>query len=251
MTLPLTGHPAYGALFLAGIVVTALAWGRLARAGPEMVIVYAAGLLGALVGAKVVFLALEWPYYFGQPDFWMQALVGKTITGGILGGYAGVELGKRIIRHPAPTGDAFAITVPLGLFLGRLGCFINGCCLGRRCEPAWYAVVDEHGVPRFPVSLAEAGFNLLTAGVLFLLHRRGVLRFQLFHVFLIAYGTFRFFHEFLRDTPRLFPHSDWPVVRDFTTYQLAALAIVALGVWRFIARRRQVEAIAPKSGESC
>ena len=58
------------------------------------------------------------------------------------------------------------------------------------------------------------------------------LRGQHFHLYLIAYGAFRFVHEFLRATPRL--------GADFSGYQIAALACVALGAWRFVVRARSV-----------
>jgi prolipoprotein diacylglyceryltransferase len=58
------------------------------------------------------------------------------------------------------------------------------------------------------------------------------LRGQHFHVYLMAYGAFRFAHEFLRATPR--------VTGGFSGYQIAALACVALGAWRFVVRARSV-----------
>jgi phosphatidylglycerol:prolipoprotein diacylglycerol transferase len=45
----------------------------------------------------------------------------------------------------------------------------------------------------------------------------------------MAYGVFRFFHEFLRDTP--------PILGPISGYQMAALAIALLGVSGFISRR--------------
>lgn len=136
MPLPIVGNPAYGLLMLVGIAVSALVWSRMVRPAPEMVLVYAGGLLGALLGAKLVFLIVEWPLHAGATDFWMQALVGRTITGGLLGGYGGVEIAKRLIGHTQPTGDGFAVVVPIGLTLGRIGCFLSGCCLGCACEPS-------------------------------------------------------------------------------------------------------------------
>jgi prolipoprotein diacylglyceryltransferase len=44
----------------------------------------------------------------------------------------------------------------------------------------------------------------------------------------MAYGAFRLAHEFLRATPRM--------SGAFSGYQIAALACVALGVWRFAVR---------------
>ncbi|MCX5661004.1 MAG: prolipoprotein diacylglyceryl transferase [Planctomycetota bacterium] len=242
------GNPAYGLLMLAGIACSAWVWSRLTKPSPELSIVYMGGLLGALLGAKLVYLLAELPLHRGEPDFWMQALVGRTVTGGLLGGYVGVELAKRLIGHTRPTGDLFAVIVPMGLVFGRIGCFISGCCLGQRCQAAWYTVRDADGCPRWPASLAEGGFNLLAAGLLALLWRRGWMRHQLFHLYLIAYGLFRFGNEFLRDDPRLWPASASPVVAALTSYHLVALVIVAFGAWRFAARRGQLRrdlALAP------
>ena len=44
----------------------------------------------------------------------------------------------------------------------------------------------------------------------------------------MAYGTFRFFHEWLRDTPR--------IALGMTGYQVAALAVALLGGVRFYQR---------------
>lgn len=54
---------------------------------------------------------------------------------------------------------------------------------------------------------------------------------QHFHLYLIAYGLFRFAHEFLRETPR--------VLGPITGYQIAALMIVGLGGAGFWIRQRQ------------
>jgi len=48
----------------------------------------------------------------------------------------------------------------------------------------------------------------------------------------MTYGAFRFAHEFLRATTR--------VTGAFSGYQIAALACVALGAWRFVVRARSV-----------
>jgi phosphatidylglycerol:prolipoprotein diacylglycerol transferase len=227
-------NPSYGVLMIVGLVVSAFLWSRIARPQPEMVMVYAAGLLGALVGAKAGYLLAEWPFHAHDPNLLLELLTGRTITTGLVGGYLGVELGKKLIGHRKPTGDIFAVIVPAGLFLGRIGCFLHGCCLGVACEPAWYSVRDATGVARWPASLVEAGFNLAAAAVLYALFRKGAWRGQLFHVYLIAYGAFRFGHEFLRDTPRV---GQW-----WSPYQFIALGMVAFGVWRWRIRREEMRA---------
>jgi phosphatidylglycerol:prolipoprotein diacylglycerol transferase len=53
------------------------------------------------------------------------------VLGGLLGGYADVEWTKHLVGHKQSTGDAFALIIPVGLFLGRLGCLAEGFFQGR------------------------------------------------------------------------------------------------------------------------
>ncbi len=224
-------NPAYGILMIAGIVISAMLWRRTDRSRNIPVLVFVGGLIGAVVGAKLAYLLAEWPFHIGLPGCWIDALVGRTLLGGILCGYAGVEWGKWQSGYTAPTGDSFALVAPVGIAVGRIGCFLNGCCLGRVCGRAWYAVADTQGLPRYPASLMDAAFQIIFVAIAWFAYRRQILRGQLFHVYMIAYGTFRFVHEFYRATPR--------IAGVFSPYQILALLIVIVGAWRFVARERR------------
>ena len=116
--------------------------------------------------------------------------------------------------------------------LGRIGCLLHGCCLGKACAPAWWTINDTQGVARWPAVPVEIAFNVAAILVFMSLRRRRVLAGQHFHLYLIGYGAFRFAHEFLRATPR--------IGGGISGYQIASLACVALGVWRFAVRARSV-----------
>jgi prolipoprotein diacylglyceryltransferase len=81
--------PWYGIAMLAGMMVSAVVWGRMFRSEPQMVVVFAAGFLGALLGAKVGFIIAEAPLHIGTEDFWLQMLWGKTILCALVGGAGG------------------------------------------------------------------------------------------------------------------------------------------------------------------
>ena len=213
---------------LAGIAVSAFFWMRLARRDDRLLIVYVAALVGAFLGAKLAYLAAEGWRDIGQPDLWLRLATGKSILGALLGGYASVELAKRWVGYRSVTGDWFAMIAPLGIILGRVGCWLHGCCLGSACEPAWFTVRDAKGLERWPAVPVEILFNAVMLISFAVLRRRGYLAGQHFHVYLIAYGLFRFAHEFLRDTPR--------VVAGLSGYQFIALALVGFGIRAF--RRR-------------
>jgi phosphatidylglycerol:prolipoprotein diacylglycerol transferase len=224
----------YRLLLIAGIIVSLLVWIRLGRREPRLVAVYVGALLGAFTGAKIVYLLAEGWLFWNSTDRWLIWATGKTILGALLGGYAGVELAKHWVGYRQPTGDLFATVAPIGITLGRVGCLLHGCCLGRECAPAWWTVQDAQGLARWPAVPAEIGFNVIALAVFIAMRQRRALPGQHFHLYLIAYGAFRFAHEGLRDTPRLFA--------GMTGYQFAALACIGLGAWGFARRRRLLDA---------
>jgi phosphatidylglycerol:prolipoprotein diacylglycerol transferase len=221
---------AYPLLLLLGIAVTLTFWSRLAKRDSRLMIIYAAALVSAFVGAKVVYLLAEGWLFWDSPDRWLILATGKTVLGALLGGYLGVEVAKKLLGYTAATGDWFAIVAPVGIGLGRVGCLLHGCCAGVVCEPVWWTIRDAQGVERWPAVPVELLFNVAAILVFIGLRKRRVLPGQHFHIYLIAYGLFRFAHEFLRATPRL--------SHGITGYQIAALAVAALGLSGY-ERRRQ------------
>lgn len=221
----------YSWMMLAGIVVSIFFWSRLARRDDRLLLIYIAALAGAFIGAKLVYVLAEGWLHFGAPDMWWQLATGKSILGALLGGYAAVELAKRFVGYKSATGDWFALIAPAAIIIGRIGCLAYGCCLGQICEPAWYTMKDANGTPRWPAVPAEIAFNALAIVGFYFLRRAHKLAGQHFHLYLMAYGAFRFVHEFLRDTPR--------VVGPLSGYQIAALAVFVLGAAGFAIRRNR------------
>ncbi|MCA9295298.1 MAG: prolipoprotein diacylglyceryl transferase [Phycisphaerales bacterium] len=225
----------YSAVVIAGLLGSAYIWRRLTKAGPErsardrfvLTIIYFTGLFGALIGAKLAFFFAEgWLYR----DNMLALLTGRSITGALLGGYIAVELAKWKLKYTSTTGDLFAIIVPFALILGRIGCLAEGCCPGVECGVHWWTMTDAQGVPRWPAPLVELVFNAGFLGWSILAQRRSWCAGNRFHVYLIAYGAFRFAHEFARDNATW-----WGPIGG---YHIVALLMVVFGVVRFRQRRR-------------
>lgn len=220
----------YGWLMLLGIAASAVIWSRRARRDSRLVLIYTGALVGSLLGAKLAYLIAEGWFDFGKPDSWARLATGKSILGALLGGYWAVETVKSRIGYLEPTGDLFALTTPIGVIIGRLGCWMHGCCLGHRCSPSWFSVRDGEGIHRWPSVPLEIGFNLAMLLVFVLLRWRRMATYQHFHLYLIAYGIFRAWHEVVRDTPR------W--VGPVSGYQLISMGLVAFGIMAFRRRSR-------------
>lgn len=226
-----TSH-VYAALTIVGILLSAFLWGRVIGKGREhdgrLTAVYFCGLFGALVGAKLGFLFAEGLAHRGD---WVALASGRSITGALLGGYAAVEIGKKIIGYTRVTGDAFALIVPVALVIGRVGCLFAGCCPGVACANHWWTTTDHAGVARWPAVPVELAFNVAFTAWALMAARFRWQTGNRFHIYLIAYGLFRFGHEFLRDNQRL--------VGAIGGYHVIALLLAAFGAWRYVERRRR------------
>ncbi len=76
---------------------------------------------------------------------------GLVFYGGAIGGFVGgiIYLGWKKLPWPDVL-DVASIGVPIGMAFGRIGCFLNGCCFGRRCSPDFPLGVE------FPVGEGES-----------------------------------------------------------------------------------------------
>lgn len=175
--------------------------------------------IGAMVGAKLGILLLD-PHASSRAADLLDG--GKTILGGMLGGYFGVELTKWTLEIRAKTGDGFAVPVAASVAIGRLGCFVAGCCYGTPTTMPW-GVDFGDGVPRHPTQLYEAVFHGVMAFSLHRLRAQGRYPRQLMKLYILSYLAYRFLTEFIRPEPRLFG--------PLTGYQVLALAMLPLFAW--------------------
>ena len=159
------------------------------------------GFVFAIAFAKLPFLILGADLLHNAGTLLIS---GKTVLLGLVGGYLGVEIGKRYLGIRTKTGDRFAVPVAVAIGIGRLGCFFGGCCYGTPTELAWgvvFPTVDS--IARHPTQIYECLFHLTMAGVLYVLLLQGSLRGQLIKLYFLCYFAFRFATEFVR------PEIDW------------------------------------------
>lgn len=188
-------------------------------------------LVGAIVGAKLALLAgdLGWPIR-PLPGGWRQVVEsGRSITGGLIGGFVCAEIAKPIVRYRLPPNDLFAAKLPFSIALGRVGCLLGGCCRGVPHEGA-FTVTYSDGIARLPAPLFELVFQLAVGAAFLALVRRRLLAGRVFALYLVLYGVFRFATEPLRETPK--------PLGGISVYQLLAVVLVALGLASLAARSR-------------
>ncbi|AZJ34084.1 prolipoprotein diacylglyceryl transferase [Tenacibaculum singaporense] len=155
---------------------------------------------GALIGSRLVGV-LENPIVTFSTENIIQLLNVKTIMGGLFGGLLGVEIAKKIIGETKSSGDLFVLPIIVGIFIGRIGCFLSGInefTYGR--ETASFLGMDlGDGVLRHPVALYELVFLVGLFISLKYIQRKYLLQSgELFKLFMLAYFGFRFCIEFLK-----------------------------------------------------
>jgi phosphatidylglycerol:prolipoprotein diacylglycerol transferase len=181
----LEAAPIYALAYIAAAGVFWWAARRRGLATHGIALVMQAGLIGGLLGANLM-------------QLFATGLPGKTIEGGILGGWLAVIWAKRRLGITRPTGDLFAFAIPAGEAIGRIGCFIGGCCYGKVATVAW--AVYDHGSWRHPTQLYLSLGALATFAAVVAIDRRRVLPENgLFYVQGMLFCATRFGIEFFRD----------------------------------------------------
>ena len=169
-----------------------------------------------LTGAIAAKLSTLWAFFGTSPESSMLAalvMTGKSILGGLAGAYVGAIITKRIVGYRESTGDVFAPAVALGLAVGRIGCFLSEQ-VGTPTSLPWGIAVDSEtasrvpmcaqcapGVPMHPSFLYEVVFHAVMFAVLRRLDSLVTVRGDVFKLYLLAYGVFRFAVEFVRGNP--------------------------------------------------
>lgn len=232
---PITLH-SYGVMFVIAFLVTTWLASRTARRWPpqqvaitaEQLIDFACmALLGGLVGGRLLFVILQWRYFVQSPweipAIWQGGLVWYGgFLGGLLAGWLYVRVKRLVFLRVM---DQFLPFVALGHAIGRIGCFLNGCCYGRPTA-SWCGVVfPGHAEPVFPTQLFEAAGLLFLYILLRRLQRPSVLARpgRIFGVYLLGYAALRFGLEFLRGDQ----HRGWA---GLTLPQLISLLVFLIGL---------------------
>lgn len=239
----------YGLMYLFGFVGGWLL-GRYRAARPgsgwqpvqiDDMVFYAA--LGVILGGRIGYVL-----FYNLGAFLENPLLlfkvwegGMSFHGGLLGVLIAMGLfARKLHKSFFEVTDFLAPLVPLGLFFGRIGNFINGELWGRVSDLPWAMVFHSPGagdLPRHPSQLYEAALEGLALFIiLWLYSARPRPTKAVSGLFLICYGSFRFLIEFVRqpDAQLSFIAFDW-----LTMGQLLSLPMILFGILFMVMAYRQ------------
>lgn len=178
-------------------------------------------IAAGMIGGRLFHVFYEVPEYYALNPldafkFWQGGFV---FFGGFLTAvFAGWLYVRKYKESFLTWADFFAPLGALGYGLGRLACFIAGCCYGRFCELPW-AVQGRH-----PVQLYTSGLEILIAIGLWRLSLFGLPRGMVFWTWVLFHSLNRLFMEQMRDDFR------GPAIGNFTVSGAIALVLLALAI---------------------
>ncbi len=186
-------------------------------------------MISGLVGARLFHVLYEYPEFYIQ----LPIEVFKLWNGGFVfyGGAISVLIAslvyfKKHKLHWKLWGDALAPVVGLGYALGRLGCFLAGCCYGSYCDLPW-AIEQKHPTQIYAMLTESALVIFLVIG------EQKKIRFfkkvgNLFLTWVILHSLGRIFMELFRDDPRGFQ------IFNLSISTLLSILFGLLGAWHLL-----------------
>ena len=178
-------------------------------------------ILGAIAGARALYVVSYWKESFGGGSAWEVFAVwngGLVYYGGLIGATLAGVLYLRLKKLRFwKVADVLAPSIALGCVFGRIGCLLNGCCYGRVCHLPWAirfpakslacdgqvadGLLDANAaqsLPVHPTQIYDSLLNLCLYAALAWLYRRKKFDGQVFSAYFVGYALLRSFVELFR-----------------------------------------------------
>ena len=174
-------------------------------------------MVSAMLGSRLLYVAFHLEEFRGH---WLDAinpvqsdgtigLGGATVLGGVVLCFITTYIYLRMKKLPFLVfADILIPMVGLGIFLTRIGCYLNGCCYGLPCDAGHHfcVVFPANSVagsmfpntPLIPAQLYSSLYGLLILGILLYVERWKKFDGFLLYLFLVLYGISRFIIDFFR-----------------------------------------------------
>lgn len=167
-------------------------------------------LIGGIAGGRIWYVIEHFGYF---KDNLLEALQvwhgGMVIYGGLfLGFLCGLIFIKKKGLSFLKVADVVSPSITLGIFIGRIGCFLNGCCYGIQSDRFGIVFHDYSncsmipdapvGVKVIPTQIIMSLSALLLTFFLLLVDKKKKVIGETFSWLLVFYGTHRFSIDFLR-----------------------------------------------------
>lgn len=172
-----------------------------------------------IIGGRLLYVIFNFDYYIDNlSEIFKLWHGGLSWFGGLfLGSVAGIVYINRKGPSVYKVLDVIVPFVALGQAIGRIGCFLNGCC---------------YGVLGFiPIQIFSSLLLLIIFIILGFLQERPHKAGEILFLYLILYSIKRFFVEFWRADNKI-------LMFGLTYFQIIAIAIFFFSVWKLLSLKR-------------
>jgi phosphatidylglycerol:prolipoprotein diacylglycerol transferase len=198
-------------------------------------------LISGLLFSRLFYVLVNLPFFIAHP---LRAVM--IWEGGLVwyGAFVGaVAAGALFFRARKLNGWLWAdIAAPffaLGQGIGRIGCFMAGCCYGCPTELCWGVVFTESeiaplGISLHPTQLYAVAANVALFAFLYQRRKRTAFEGEQILLYVILYAIIRSILEVFRDDPR----GHWLGGIVSTSQLIAVFAVAAAGLLYCYLKRR-------------
>jgi len=201
-------------------------------------------VIAAIVGSRFLYVIYHLEEFRGN---WLDTInpfqssgrigiAGLTMLGGVvLAIFVSMIYLKKKKMPILKTADIVIPSVALGVFLTRIGCFLNGCCHGIPTDLPWgvtfsnpYSAIAPNllNQPIHPTQLYSSLYGLIIFGILLVAERYQKFDGFIFYLFLVFYGIARFFVDMVR----YYEDSAMIASLGITINQAISLLMTAVGI---------------------
>jgi phosphatidylglycerol:prolipoprotein diacylglycerol transferase len=179
-------------------------------------------------GSKIYHFFEIWDEVILNPAENLFSISGWGWYGGFIFGTISIVLLLRFKKLPIlGTFDIIAPVIPLGQAIGRVGCFLSGCCHGIPSKVPWAVSFPYGQFPTYvkvhPTQLYETLIYLSIFILLWSVRKKELERGLKFSLYLISAGLGRFMVEFYRLNSQ--------VLFRLTVPQIIAMMSITIGVF--------------------
>lgn len=174
-------------------------------------------ILSAIIGSRIYYVILHFEEFKGSLSSIFNPFHGDSLGigglvmfGGLIGAILAGVLFFKIKKLPfLPYADVVSPTVGFGIFLTRIGCFLNGCCYGKPTEaiygmhfptvcPAGRYQIAMHASNLIPSQLFLSAGGLLIGIIVIIAGRKKLFAGFQFYLTVVLYSLLRFLVDFTR-----------------------------------------------------
>ena len=218
-------------------------------------------VISAILGARFLYVIFHLEEFRGH---WLDVInpfqsngqigiAGLTMLGGFIAALFFGLLYMKMNKLPMlKISDIISPSLGLGIFVTRIGCFLNGCCYGTPTNVSWGMIFPPESaagyhftnIPIHPAQLYSSAYGLLIFLVLLFVERWKKFDGFLLYSFLILYGISRFTVDIFRyyeESMVLFTIGNTPISLNQGISLLMILGGITLIIYNLFKQKKVTE----------